>query len=155
MSEIFEYRKQSYNISLTKVCPGLCIHNSLDNSYAVTTEDRCLIATGRKGEQWPIRIKDLKKYLSMDGSSLHVEDFPLCVPVQVQTDTTGPHILAYIAEEREEFPAPASWGMDQPLIAEVGDAVAFTMLPDGTPDANDKYRIEADTFWSTYERADV
>ena len=153
MNELKEYKKQHYTITITRVVAGLCIHNTLDNSYASTTEDRCYIATGRKGEQWPIRAKDVKKYLAMDGSALVPEELPLCVAVQVQTDTTGPHILAYIATEREEFPAPESWGMTEPLVAEAGDAVAFTMLPDGKPNPADKYRIEGDTFNNTYELA--
>ena len=153
MNELREYKKQLYTISITRVCAGLCIYNTLDHSNCMTTEERCYVATGRKGEQWPIREKDLKKYLDMDGNKLNPADFEYCVPVTVQTDTTGPHILAYIATEREAFPAPASWGMADDLVAEVGDAVAFTMKEDGTPNEDDKYRIEGATFLDTYELA--
>ena len=86
----------------------------------------------------------------MDGSKITPESLPLCERVQVQTDVSGPHILAYIATEREEFPAPASWGMTEPLVALPGDAVAFAMKADGTPDQNDKYRIEGGVFADTY-----
>lgn len=154
MNELKEFKKQLYAVTITKVMEGLCIHNTLDNSYAETTRDRCYVVTGRKGEQWPIREKDLKKYLLPDGSKIDPEKhLPLCVPVAVQTDVSGPHILAYIASEREEFPAPASWGMTEPLVAEPGDAVAFTMKADGTADEDDKYRIEAGVFADTYEPA--
>lgn len=154
MSNLKEYKKQLYTVTITKVSGGLCIHNTLDNSYAETTSERRFVVTGRKGEQWPIKGKDLKKYLLLDGSKIDPEKhLPLCVPVTVKTDVSGPHILAYIATEREEFPAPASWKMTEPLVAEPGDAVAFTMKADGTPDENDKYRIEKGVFIDTYEPA--
>ena len=153
MNKLREYKKQHYEVTITRVCAGLCIHNTLDQSYCNTTEDRCYVVTGRKGEQWPIKWKDVRKYLSMNGSTLSPEDFKMCVPVRVQTDISGPHILAYRATEKEVFPAPESWGMTEPLVAEVGDAVAFTMLEDGSPNVADKYRIEGDTFDYTYEPA--
>lgn len=149
--KLIEYKKQHYCVTITRVKGGLCIYNKLDDSNCTTTDDRCFVVTGKKGEQWPIRQKDLKKYLNIDGTRINPDEMPLCEPVQVQTDTSGPHILAYIATEREEFPAPASWQMEEPLVAMPGDAVAFTMNSDGTPNAGDKYRIEAEVFADTYE----
>ena len=60
-------------------------------------------------------------------------------------------LTVYFPTEREKFPAPASWGMDEPLVANPGDAVAYTMKADGTPDTEDKYVIDATVFGRTYE----
>ena len=146
-----ECKKRLYQVSIMRVPAGLCIYNHLDNSNCMTTEDCCFVVTGLQGEQWPVRAKDLKKYLNLDGTKLDPENWALGDNTKVQTDTSGPHILVYFPQQTEKFPAPASWGMAEPLVANPGDAVAFTMLADGTPDQNDKYVIDRLVFERTYE----
>ena len=151
MTELREYKKALYEVRIVKVPADLCIYNHLDNSNCVTTEERCFVVTGLQGEQWPINGKDIKKYLNLDGSAIDVDAWELGEVKTVKTNTNGPHILAYIAEEREEFPAPESWCMTEPLVANPGDTVAYTMKDDGTPDFEDKYVIDATVFGRTYE----
>lgn len=146
-----EFKKADYQVKITKVPEGLCIFNHLDNSNCMTTQDRCFVVTGLQGEQWPIKEKDVKKYLNLDGSAIEIESWKMGENKTVKTNTNGPHILAYIANEKEEFPAPESWGMTEPLVANPGDAIAYTMKEDGTPDINDKYVIDATVFGRTYE----
>ena len=148
-----EYKKALYQVSIVRVPADLCIYNSLDNSNCMTTEDRCFVVTGLQGEQWPIKKKDLRKYLNLDGTSLNGEEWQLGERKTVKTDVSGPHILVYFPNETESFPAPASWGMTEPLVANPGDAVAYTMLSDGSPDHDDKYVIDASVFGRTYEEA--
>ena len=148
-----EYKKALYQVEIIRVPAGLCIYNSLDKSNCMTTEDRCFVVTGLQGEQWPIKKKDLKKYLTLDGEKLDPEGWKLGERKTVKTDISGPHILVYFPTETESFPAPESWCMTEPLVANPGDAVAYTMLSDGSPDQNDKYVIDGSVFGRTYEEA--
>lgn len=91
------------------------------------------------------------KYLNLDGGKLDVNTWMLGESKRVQTDVSGKHILVYFPTEREEFPAPASWQMSEPLVANPGDAIAYTMLDDGNPDPDDKYVIAGNVFKRTYE----
>ena len=117
----------------------------------MTTEDRCFVVTGLQGEQWPIKKQDLRKYLNLDGIPLNGEEWKIGERKTVKTDVSGPHILVYFPTETEFFPAPASWGMTELLVANPGDAVAYTMLADGSPDPAEKYVIDACVFGRTYE----
>ena len=151
MTKLREFKKALYEVKIIKAPADLSIYNHLDNSNCVTTEERCFVVTGLQGEQWPIKGKDLKKYLNLDGTAIDVAAWELGEVKIVKTNTNGPHILAYIAEEREEFAAPASWCMAEPLVANPGDTIAYTMKEDGTPDLEDKYVIDATVFGRTYE----
>ena len=151
MTNLREYQKALYQVRITRAPAGLCIYNHLDNSNCMTNEDRQFVVTGLQGEQWPIKAKDVKKYLNLDGSVIDIDTWEIGETKTVKTNTNGPHILAYIATEREEFPAPASWGMTEPLVANPGDAIAYTKREDGTPDPEDKYVIDATVFGRTYE----
>lgn len=151
MTNLREFKKRLYKVSIVRVPAGLCIYNHLDNSNCMTTEERCFVVTGLQGEQWPIRGKDLKKYRYLDDSRIDPKSWYVGDRMVVKTDTSGPHILVYFPQQTEKFPAPASWGMTEPLVANPGDAVAFTMLADGAPDQNDKYVIDKLVFERTYE----
>lgn len=151
MTGLREFKKSLYEVKIVRVPAGLNIYNHLDKSNCMTTEDRQFVVTGLQGEQWPIKAEDVKKYLNLDGTPIDVENWPMGEAKTVKTNTNGPHILARIATEREEFPAPKSWCMTEPLVANPGDAVAFTMKADGTPNADDKYVIDATVFGRTYE----
>lgn len=154
MTELREYKKASYQVTVVRIPAGICVYNVLDNSYCTTDEERCFVITGLKGEQWPVKGKDItKKYLNLDGTPIDITTWTLGERKTVQTNTSGPHILVYFADQEESFPAPASWGMTEPLVAKPGDAIAFTMLDDGTPDESDKYVIDRKVFDSTYTEA--
>lgn len=150
MAELKEFRKKSYTVQIIRVPAGLCIYNTIDNSNCKTDADRCFVIIGLKGEQWPVKGKDLKRYLNLDGTKVDPSTWKLGERKVLKTDVSGPHILVYFASEKETFPAPASWGMTEPLVAKPGDAIAYTMREDGTPDVNDKYVVSRMIFERTY-----
>lgn len=89
--------------------------------------------------------------MTLEGDKLDAEEWELGERRTVKTDVSGPHILVYFPSETESFPAPASWGMTEPLVANSVDAVAYTMIKDGSPDLEDKFVIDAAVFGRTYE----
>lgn len=155
MANLREFKKALYEVKIIRVPANLCIYNYLDDSNCTTDEERCFVVTGTKGEQWPIKKKDLKKYLELNGNPIDPETWAMGETRTVKTNTNGPHILAYFTDSGETFPAPASWNMADPLVAKPGDAIAYTMLADGKPDENDKYVIERTVFERTYVPIDL
>ena len=151
MADLKEYQKKPFEVSVMRAPAGLCIYNSLDISSCMTTEDRCFVVTGLEGEQYPIEKEKLNRYLTLEGGKLDAESWKLGERKTVKADTSCPHILVYFPTETEYFPAPASWKMKDRLRAFPGDAVAYPMMEDGSPDLGNKYVISVEVFDRTYE----
>jgi len=154
MSEIREYRKGSYTITAEKVMAGTQVYNDLEDCHYVTSDAKCIVLTGTRGEQWPVTLAKLAStYTFEDGSSITEANLPSGRFV-VKTIVSPDANTVFAEQVYEVIQVETSWGdiltANRPGIDHgEGDYIVYAN-EDGNPDLTNRWVVNGGVFSDTY-----
>lgn len=160
-----EFKKATYTIFARYAYPGDEIHNYLEDSDYVTSDDKPIVLSGTVEEEWTVTMdKLMNTYTFANGDPITEEDFGYRIPqsddewVEICPiqDDNAPTIFAYQTDPSDQVEVETSWG--EVLIANRpgvphgdGDWIVFANDGYGTPDENDSWIVNGEVFETTYE----
>lgn len=160
-----EFKKADYVIYARYAYPGDSIHNYLEGSDYVTSDDKPIVLSGTAEEEWTVTMdKLMNTYTFEDGSAITPEDFGYRIPqsddewvaIRPIQDYSAPTIFAYQTNPGEQVEVATSWGeiltANRPGVPHGdGDWIVFANDGYGNPDENDSWIVNGEIFDATYE----
>lgn len=148
-------KKGGYLITATVAIPGVRVYNFLEDANYVTSEKKCIILTGTRGEQWVVdREKLAKTYIYTDGTPIDAENLPKVS--FIVTPVVGEDAACVFAEQTtEQVKVNTSWGVELTANREgiphgEGDFIIYADDGTGKPNPNNSWVVNGLVFLDTY-----
>ena len=149
--------KKAYEIKACCAAPGKRVYNFLEDSYYVTSSEKCIILTGTVGEQWVITAEKLQKTYLLNGKPIAGNVAEIFATEQVVTTKAGSEL--YYAEFlpiEQKTSVETSWGEVLQVNRDGiphgdGDYIVHSSNKDGSPNLNDRWVVNGLVFAKTYE----
>lgn len=157
------YKKGDYTIYARYAYPGEAIHNYLEGSDYVTSDDKPIVLCGTVNEQWTVTFdKLMNTYTYVDGSDITENDLGYRIPqsddqwVEIRPiqEANAPIIWAEQTDLDDQVEVETSWGeiltANRPGIPHgEGDWIVCADAG-GYPNESDQWIVNGEVFETTY-----